>query len=132
VVVCGVVLVVSCVVFFFLLYISHIIQLIPQQQSAEPRNSADVEALAVARRPKEASREKTLVVCLCVTCFSSYTLQGCGGLTPERARAHLPCSHPAGIAQDVQLDSQLLYSLLLVLSSCVCVCVSSSLSLVCL
>ena len=34
-------------------------QLAPQQQSAEPRNSAGAEALAVARRPKEASREKT-------------------------------------------------------------------------
>jgi len=30
----------------------------PQQQSAEPRNIAGAEALAVARRPKEASREK--------------------------------------------------------------------------
>ena len=38
--------------------ISHIIQLTPQQQSAEPRNSAGAEALAVGRRPKEASREK--------------------------------------------------------------------------
>jgi len=37
----------------------YIIQLTPQQQSAEPRNSAGAEALAVARRPKEASREKT-------------------------------------------------------------------------
>ena len=31
----------------------------PQQQSAESRNSANAEALAVTRRPKEASREKT-------------------------------------------------------------------------
>ena len=29
------------------------------KQSAEPRNSASAEALTVARRPKEASREKT-------------------------------------------------------------------------
>jgi len=43
--------------FFF--YLSHIIQLTPQQQSAEPRNSASAEALTVARRPKEASRGKT-------------------------------------------------------------------------
>jgi len=35
------------------------IKLTPQELSAEPRNSAGVEALAVARRPKEASREKT-------------------------------------------------------------------------
>jgi len=41
--------------FFFL--ISHFIQLTPKQQSAEPRNSAGAEALAVARRPYEASRE---------------------------------------------------------------------------
>jgi len=40
------------------LCISHIIQLTPQQQSAELRNSAGAEALAVARRPNEASREK--------------------------------------------------------------------------
>jgi len=45
--------------FRFFWYISHIIQLTPQQQSAESRNSAGAEALAVARRPKEASREKT-------------------------------------------------------------------------
>jgi len=44
--------------FFTFLYISHIIQLTPQQQSAESRNSAGAEALAVARSPKEASREK--------------------------------------------------------------------------
>jgi len=31
-------------------YVSHIIQLTPQQQSAERRNSASAEALAVARR----------------------------------------------------------------------------------
>jgi len=31
--------------------ISHIIQLAPQELSAEPRNSASAEALAVARRP---------------------------------------------------------------------------------
>jgi len=43
----------------FCLFISRVIQLTPQQQSAEPRNSASAEALAVARRPKEASREKT-------------------------------------------------------------------------
>jgi len=41
------------------LSISHIIQLTPQELSVEPRNSASAEALAVARRPKEASREKT-------------------------------------------------------------------------
>jgi len=34
------------------LYISHIIQLIPQKLSAEPRNSASAEALAVARNQK--------------------------------------------------------------------------------
>jgi len=45
--------------FFVLLYISHIIQLTPQELSAEPRNSASAEALPVARRPREASREKT-------------------------------------------------------------------------
>jgi len=39
------------------LYISHIIQLTPQKLSAEPRNSASAETLAVARRPNEASRE---------------------------------------------------------------------------
>jgi len=44
---------------FFLSLCSHIIQLTPQQQSAELRNSASAEELAVARRPKEASREKT-------------------------------------------------------------------------
>jgi len=86
VVVCVVALVVSCVVLFLLCVcvwpvslsiwssgarrpgpasspslfcISHIFQLTPQQQSAEPRNSAGAEALAVARRPKAASREKT-------------------------------------------------------------------------
>ena len=31
------------------------VQLTPQQQSAEPRNGAGAEALAAARRPKEAS-----------------------------------------------------------------------------
>jgi len=40
---------------FYFWYISHIIQLTPQQQSAEPRNSAGAEALAVARRPEVAS-----------------------------------------------------------------------------
>jgi len=45
--------------FSFLSYLSPIIQLTPQQQSAEPRNSASAEVLAVARRPKEAAREKT-------------------------------------------------------------------------
>jgi len=50
----------SCYFYFILSnYISRVIQLTPQQQSAEPRNSAGAEALAVARRPKEASREKT-------------------------------------------------------------------------
>ena len=39
----------------FFIIISHIIQLTPQQQSAEPRNGAGAEALAAARRPKEAS-----------------------------------------------------------------------------
>jgi len=42
-------------VLFFFWYISHIIRLIPQQQSVEPINSDSAEALAVARRPKEAS-----------------------------------------------------------------------------
>jgi len=65
VVLCGVILVVSCVVLFLVCvcvcvcFVSHIIQLTPQQQSAEQRNSAGAEALAVAIRPKEASREKT-------------------------------------------------------------------------
>jgi len=45
-------------ILFFL--ISHIIQLTPQQQSALPRNSAGAEALAVAIRPKDASREKNV------------------------------------------------------------------------
>ena len=45
----------GCVCVFFL-YISHVIQLTPQEQSAEPKYIA---ALTVARRPKEASREKT-------------------------------------------------------------------------
>ena len=44
----------------YILYISHIIQLTPQELSAQPRNSASAEALAVARRPKEASREKKI------------------------------------------------------------------------
>ena len=44
---------------FLCLYLSHIIQLTSQQQGAEPRNGAGAEALVVARRPKEASREKT-------------------------------------------------------------------------
>ena len=39
--------------------VSHIIQLTPQELSAEQRNSASAEALAVVIRPKEASREKT-------------------------------------------------------------------------
>jgi len=52
---------VSCFPFlyFFIFFISHTIQLTFQQQSAEPRNRASAEALAVARRSKEASREKT-------------------------------------------------------------------------
>jgi len=41
-------------IYIYVLYISHIIQLTPQQQSTEPRNSAGAGALAVARRPKEA------------------------------------------------------------------------------
>ena len=48
--------------------ISHIIQLTPQQQSAEPRNSVGAEALAVARRPKEASRRKDMFS----TCLFSF------------------------------------------------------------
>jgi len=50
-----------CVFLVFLcsLFISHIIQLTPQELSAEPKNSASAEMLTVARRPKEASREKT-------------------------------------------------------------------------
>ena len=51
-----------CRIYFYFLYVSHIIQLTPQQQSAEPRNSAGAEALAVARRPKEASSEKLVWV----------------------------------------------------------------------
>jgi len=43
----------------FLFFISHIIQLTSRQQSAESRNRAGAEALAVARRPEEASRERT-------------------------------------------------------------------------
>jgi len=46
-------------VFVVVVVVSHVIQLTPQQQSAEPRNSAGAEALAVARGPKEASGEKT-------------------------------------------------------------------------
>ena len=49
----------SMFVVFLFLYISYIIQLLPQKLSAEPRHNASAEALAVARRPKEASREKT-------------------------------------------------------------------------
>jgi len=37
-------------------------KLTPQQQSAEPRNSASAEALSVPRRPKEASRENILLL----------------------------------------------------------------------
>jgi len=48
-----------CLFCLFFLYISHIIQLTPQELSAEPKNSASAEALAVARRPEDASREKT-------------------------------------------------------------------------
>ena len=44
--------------FVFCLCISHSIQLTRQELSAEPKNSASAEALTVARRPKEASREK--------------------------------------------------------------------------
>ena len=44
---------------FFLFFHLSYHTLTPQQQSAESRNSAGAEALAVARRPKEASREKT-------------------------------------------------------------------------
>jgi len=46
-------------IYIYKLYLSLIIQMPPQKLSAEPRNSASAEALAVARRPKEASREKT-------------------------------------------------------------------------
>ena len=42
--------------------LSHITQLTPQQQSAEPRNSAGAEALAVVIRPKEASRVPSFYV----------------------------------------------------------------------
>jgi len=45
--------------FFFFWNIFLIFKLTPQQQSAESRNSAGAEALAVARRPKEETREKT-------------------------------------------------------------------------
>jgi len=34
-------------------------QLTPQELSADPKNTASAEALTVARRPREASREKT-------------------------------------------------------------------------
>jgi len=44
--------------FLFFWYISFI-QLTPHKLRAKPRNSASAEALAVARRPKEASSEKT-------------------------------------------------------------------------
>jgi len=47
----------ACLYFFFF-GLSHVIQLTPQQQSAEPKNSAGAEALAVARRP-----HFTLYVC---------------------------------------------------------------------
>jgi len=43
---------VLCISFYFC--ISHIIQLTPPELSAEPKNSASAEALAVARRPKRA------------------------------------------------------------------------------
>jgi len=39
----------------FFIFLSHIMQLTPQEQSAESRNIAGAEALAVARRPEEAS-----------------------------------------------------------------------------
>jgi len=56
---CGCVFVCVFLRFVCVCVISHIIRLTPQQQSAESRNRAGAEALAVARRPKEASREKT-------------------------------------------------------------------------
>jgi len=53
-------------------FISHIIQLTPHQQSAEPKNSAGAEALAVARRPKELRNKikKWSVVALLLIYFS--------------------------------------------------------------
>ena len=45
--------------FYFFYGISHITQLTPQELSAELKKSASAEALTVARRQKEASREKT-------------------------------------------------------------------------
>jgi len=42
----------------FLCVISHSIQLTPQELSAESRKIAGAEALAVARRPEEASWDK--------------------------------------------------------------------------
>jgi len=42
----------------YLWYISQILQLTAHKLSAEPRNRASAEALAVARRPREASRRR--------------------------------------------------------------------------
>jgi len=52
--------------------VSHIIQLTPQEQSAEPNNIASAEALTVARRPKESSREKTLAAAGITRFFSLF------------------------------------------------------------
>jgi len=64
---------VSLNIYIFYFFISLDIQLTPQQQSAEPRNSAGAEALAVARRPKEASREKTFFT-LRIVCTNQSSL----------------------------------------------------------
>jgi len=40
-------------------YLSYHTHLTPKELSAEPKNSASAEALTVAKRPKEESREKT-------------------------------------------------------------------------
>jgi len=49
----------NTLVYTIFIFISHIIQLKSHQQSAESRNSAGAEALAVARRPEEATTHTT-------------------------------------------------------------------------
>jgi len=49
----------EAVFFFFSFFISHVIQLYHKRREPGARNIAGAEALAVARRPEEASRERT-------------------------------------------------------------------------
>jgi len=70
--------------------ISHIIHLTPQELSTEPENSASAEALTVAIRPKEASREKTRF-------FASPQVE-------FRALLFLPSSVPWELSQDMFND----------------------------